>query len=250
MVDKMEIWSKNLKILYHGSHINIQDDYLTPQISFDYKPLVYATDNPWYTLVRCGKFNPEEISIKEDYIDSSHKYTLVELRENAFKDIFDTDGYIYYVNAEDFKYNGYEYVSVKPVKIQIKLYVDNVWEKMQGYMGKIAYELIEFKDSDRYFEQRGIDKNAYLKRRNARIEKLREQKMTSEQIKEEIAKELAEKGENNFVKEVYKHRIEDPAQILNWYRNLYYKEGNDTERGVMANAINDFFIKYKYERKW
>lgn len=33
--------------------------------------------------------------------------------------------------------------------------------------------------------------------------------------------------------------------ILNWYRNLYYKEEQDTEHGIMANAINDMFKKAK-----
>ena len=65
--------------------------------------------------------------------------------------------------------------------------------------------------------------------------------MNSEQIKEIIAEELAVKGENNFVREVYKNNMK-PLDILNWYRNLYYKEGNDTERGVMAMAINDLFM--------
>lgn len=65
--------------------------------------------------------------------------------------------------------------------------------------------------------------------------------MDSEQIKQIIAEELAVKGENNFVREVYKQNMK-PLDILNWYRNLYYKEGNDTERGVMAMAINDLFM--------
>lgn len=39
-----------------------------------------------------------------------------------------------------------------------------------------------------------------------------------------------------FVEESYK--IEDPAEVLNWYRNLYYKEADNTERGVMARALN------------
>lgn len=33
--------------------------------------------------------------------------------------------------------------------------------------------------------------------------------------------------------------------ILNWYRNLYYKEPKDTEHGIMAMAINDMFMKAK-----
>ena len=31
------------------------------------------------------------------------------------------------------------------------------------------------------------------------------------------------------------------ADILNYYRNLYYAEPQVTERGIVANAINDFF---------
>lgn len=31
------------------------------------------------------------------------------------------------------------------------------------------------------------------------------------------------------------------AEILNYYRNLYYAEPQTTERGIVANAINDFF---------
>lgn len=30
-------------------------------------------------------------------------------------------------------------------------------------------------------------------------------------------------------------------EILNYYRNLYYTEPQVTERGIVANAINDFF---------
>ena len=33
--------------------------------------------------------------------------------------------------------------------------------------------------------------------------------------------------------------------ILNWYRNLYYKEDKDTERGKMAWAINNVFMELK-----
>lgn len=53
--------------------------------------------------------------------------------------------------------------------------------------------------------------------------------------------------ENTFVREVKEKNIIDPLDILNWYRNLYYKEDNHTEHGIMAWAINDLFMKYKKE---
>lgn len=31
----------------------------------------------------------------------------------------------------------------------------------------------------------------------------------------------------------------NPIEVLNWYRNLYYKEASHTERGCLANAINE-----------
>ena len=52
---------------------------------------------------------------------------------------------------------------------------------------------------------------------------------------------------NTFTREVKKHMMTEPLDILNWYRNLYYKEENDTEHGIMARAINDLFMKYKKE---
>ena len=30
-----------------------------------------------------------------------------------------------------------------------------------------------------------------------------------------------------------------PVEILNYFRNLYYNDGNNTEQGIVANAIND-----------
>ena len=53
--------------------------------------------------------------------------------------------------------------------------------------------------------------------------------------------------DNTFVEEVIEGDITDPIEILNWYRNLYYKEPSNTERGIMANAIGDLFMKYRKE---
>lgn len=52
--------------------------------------------------------------------------------------------------------------------------------------------------------------------------------------------------ESYFVEEVYKSKTVDPLEILNLYRNLYYTENSNTERGIVAMAINDLFIEYNF----
>ena len=38
--------------------------------------------------------------------------------------------------------------------------------------------------------------------------------------------------------------MKDSVEILNWYRNLYHAENENTERGIMARAINDILPEY------
>lgn len=45
-----------------------------------------------------------------------------------------------------------------------------------------------------------------------------------------------------FVKDVQNNKM-TPINILNWYRNFYRSENNNTEQGIMANAINDIFMR-------
>ena len=47
--------------------------------------------------------------------------------------------------------------------------------------------------------------------------------------------------EEHFVKGA--KECSSPEDILNWYRNLYYKEEQNTERRIVAEAINEFFVK-------
>lgn len=51
--------------------------------------------------------------------------------------------------------------------------------------------------------------------------------------------------ENYFVQAVEEYNMIKPLEILNWYRNLYYKEEVQTEHIIMAEAINDLFMEYK-----
>ena len=54
---------------------------------------------------------------------------------------------------------------------------------------------------------------------------------------------------NGTVEKGEEYNIEDPLEILNWYRNLYYTNSSYTERGIMAEAINSLFKKYQAELK-
>ena len=47
-----------------------------------------------------------------------------------------------------------------------------------------------------------------------------------------------------FVEEVQNHNM-TPIEILNYYRNFYYKEDDDIEQGIMARTINDIFMCFK-----
>lgn len=163
-------------MLFHGSNVEIKDGFLKPNISFDYKPLVYATDNYWYALVRCGKFDIKDISIREEYIDPNHPYTLVELRENAFRDIFDTSGYIYMIDNFCFTERNGEYISENSVPIHGTKHIENVWASMQEGIYNGAYNLVNYQDCNKYFKSIGCDKEAYLKRREDRIRKIKELK--------------------------------------------------------------------------
>jgi hypothetical protein len=40
------------------------------------------------------------------------------------------------------------------------------------------------------------------------------------------------------------------SEILNYYRNLYYAEPQVTERGIVANAINDYFADVVPKSEW
>ena len=53
-------------------------------------------------------------------------------------------------------------------------------------------------------------------------------------------------SESYFVENAKK--CQSSEAILNWYRNLYYKENSNTERSIVANAINEVFANRNAER--
>lgn len=162
-------------MLYHGSHTYIEDK-LIPHKSFHYEPYVYATNDYFYALVRAGKFNVNNLTLKEDYDGITH--TLIELKENAFKEVFDTDGYIYLVNDNDFyrteKCMPNEYISTKECGIVKRIYISNLFDEINKccsiYIKLITYGSNEEKE---YWETVRGGKEGYLQRRKERIERLK-----------------------------------------------------------------------------
>lgn len=155
-------------MLYHGSN-NFITDCIEPRVSFDYKPLVYATDDLAYAIVRSGAFNilDDDIVIKEDY--DGEKLTLVELKDGSFNKVFNTFGYVYVINEEYFNKsdNGLEYVSENKVPYVYVIKIDNVLSTISSITNS-KVGLVWHKDNDMYFNKTGIDKNEYLTRRKQR----------------------------------------------------------------------------------
>ena len=158
--------------LYHGSNKYIENE-LIPHKSFHYKPLVYATSDLRYALVRAGKFDVNKLTFKEDY--DGVTFTLIELVPNAFEKIFDTEGYIYEVDDSLFIYTDglmpNEYISHDNCKITKTIRIRNVGEEiklMSPYIQVIRYE-----ESDDYWKTVRGGKEGYLQRRRDRVKKLK-----------------------------------------------------------------------------
>lgn len=65
-------------------------------------------------------------------------------------------------------------------------------------------------------------------------------KLNKEESKN-IYKDELEEHFTTGVKEIVDNGAVLNTDVLNWYRNLYYKEGANTERGIMAHVINNIF---------
>lgn len=68
-------------------------------------------------------------------------------------------------------------------------------------------------------------------------------KLASEKQTVSIESDTLEKHFIEGVYEIINNGATLNVDILNWYRNLYYKENSDTERGIMAHVINNLFME-------
>lgn len=168
-------------MLYHGSNHYISDQ-IEPRISFDGVPLVYATDDFFYALVRAGNFKPDKFMLKEDYRGINQPFRLIELYPGAFREAFDCGGYIYWLDEAPFIQNTWnEYISKSPVNYLARLEISNVWNIIIAHLDH--YELIFYEGSEPYWQTVRGGKPGYLKRREERTAALKE---TQQQMKKKF----------------------------------------------------------------
>lgn len=159
--------------LYHGSNKYIENE-LIPHKSFHYKPLVYATSDYYYALVRAGKFDVNKLTFKEDY--DGVTFTLIELTPNAFEEVFNTNGYIYEVDDRTFVYISdlmpNEYISHDNCTIIKTIHIENVGQEIKMRFPHI--QIIKYEESNDYWQTVRGGKEGYLQRRRERVERLNE----------------------------------------------------------------------------
>jgi hypothetical protein len=162
--------------LYHGSNKCIEGDII-PHKSFHYEPLVYATSDLRYALVRAGKFDVNQFLLKEDY--DGLTFTFIELKENAIEEAFDTDGYIYILDGRDFFTTvdcmANEFITEKSCGIFRTWYIDNVLNRMKELNQGGYYKFIRYGSEEEQEYWNGVrgGKEGYLQRRQERINKLK-----------------------------------------------------------------------------
>lgn len=81
-------------------------------------------------------------------------------------------------------------------------------------------------------------RNTYLVGKNKELIPVISEDNLEEREDTSMAKDFLEE---HFVKGA--NECDSPEDILNWYRNLYYKENDNSERRIIAEAINDFFVR-------
>lgn len=159
----------NEVLLYHGSKTEIQNE-LIPYISLEQEPLVYATDDYSYALIRSGKFDYSKFALREEHMEDG-THSLAELYPGAFKEVFDRVGYVYEVDNSKFQYNyGSEYISRDNAKINKTNKIDNVWTEIQKDP-KIS--LHYYDNSEEYWANVRGGREGYLERKQASVDAMK-----------------------------------------------------------------------------
>lgn len=163
-------------MLWHGSNTYIEGQ-LIPHKSFHYEPYVYATSDSMYALIRAGKFDVNNFTLKEDY--DGFAYTLIELKENAIEEVFDTDGYMYAVDEKSFYRTEdcmpNEFISKEPCSIKHTLHIKNILDDIKHYYPYIKIIRYGSEEEKEYWKAVRGGREGYLQRRHTRIKRLKQE---------------------------------------------------------------------------
>lgn len=121
-----------MNYVYHGSHVaNLET--IKPNISTHMNNWVYGTPSKAISVIFLSTTGSDlNYVLSGDGVN--YPVELVERKQNMFKTIFDCDGYIYKLNATNFKsgltgWSG-EVVSDKPEKVLDYEYISNVYNEL------------------------------------------------------------------------------------------------------------------------
>lgn len=161
-------------MLYHGSKTYIKGK-LEPRKSYEMIDWVYATDDYFYALIRCGNFDITKFLIREDFNEETGKLSMAEIVPGAFKYLFDRPGYIYCLDEKYFRHNRWtEYVSDTEVPIKKIIFIENVWNEIRKHPDK--YDIYYYDDLEYWKTVRG-GKEGYLERKRKVIENIKKQEI-------------------------------------------------------------------------
>ena len=163
--------SKEAEYVYHGSSNKISNK-INPNMSFHKKLVVYAS--PMYEFALCYAGNPwNDFTINQSMYNGT--LCLTEIKQGAFKETFDREGYIYYLDPTPFesitedryKYNGIdiEVASDKPTKILKTERIPNILNALENSENIVLYrypKLPKFITSRREY----LSKHAYILYKN------------------------------------------------------------------------------------
>lgn len=165
--------------LYHGTSININEEYLKPHDPFperdDYKTSVYMTDELLIALLY--SINPLKIYFNDIAPEMIHPFSkqfdvlnykiphLFELYEGMFDEVYNRGSYVYIAEINNQKYtkDGHQYIFEEPVKINKKVYYENIFNELLKYQKENKLKIIYYKEFKQRYEKDDIlDSVKYL----------------------------------------------------------------------------------------
>jgi len=139
--EMMRMSPEEIKYFYHGSNIDIKNNFLVPHFDgFESLPYVYAT-NFRTAALKFSCFVPITWGVKKNFVYFLEIYSG---QMNEYK----KSGYLYYVKPDLFektKNDNFTFVSKKKVKIEKKEFIKNIYDEIKKSKNFIIIPFKKFK---------------------------------------------------------------------------------------------------------